>query len=105
MPYHRRMNTEQAPIERAVRLAGGTVSLARLLKVRPPTVSGWVKRTRPVPAERCLEIEAATNHEVRCEALRPDVRWDVMFKRPEVHVASVSTATDGINPIENRSVV
>ncbi|MEJ1936540.1 helix-turn-helix domain-containing protein [Nostoc sp. NIES-2111] len=99
------MNTDQAPIERAVKIAGGTVSLARLLNVQPPTVSGWVKRTRPVPAERCLEIEAATNHQVRCEALRPDVRWDVMFKRPEVHVGSLDASQLQVDPNERSAVV
>lgn len=105
MPYHGRMNTDQAPIEQAVRLAGGTVALARRLDVRPSTVSGWIKRTRPVPTERCLEIEEVTSHQVRCEALRPDVRWDVMLKRPEVHVGSLGAAGAECHPNEQAAVV
>lgn len=31
-----------------------------------------------VPAERCPAIERATNGQVRCEDLRPDVDWAVL---------------------------
>ena len=41
-------------------------------------VSDWATGKKQVPAERCLLIEAATNGLVRCEDLRPDVRWDVL---------------------------
>lgn len=63
-------------ISRAAKAAGGQAKLAGLLDVTPPMVNQWVKGTRPIPAERCPEIEAATG--VRCEDLRPDVNWAVL---------------------------
>lgn len=99
------MQTHQAPIELAVEIAGGTVSLARLLKVSAPTVSEWIKRRRRIPAERCLQIEAATSHRVRCESLRPDVRWDVMFRRPGVHVNSLGVEPAPVHPNTQEGVV
>lgn len=54
---------------------GGQASLARMLNVKPPTVNQWIKDERPVPAERCIEIERATGGAVRCEELRPDIDW------------------------------
>ena len=71
MPYSCGMTTNA--IRRAVEAAGGQAALARLLNVKPPTVNQWVGGERPLSAERCPEIEAATG--VRCEELRPDVTW------------------------------
>ncbi|MFA7278616.1 MAG: helix-turn-helix domain-containing protein [Sterolibacterium sp.] len=62
-------------IERACDLLGGLGALARILKVSSPTVSQWRTGIRRVPAERCPAIERATNGEVTCEELRPDVDW------------------------------
>lgn len=49
--------------------------MARLLGVTPSTVNQWTTGYRPVPAERCPEIEKLTQGAVRCEELRPDVDW------------------------------
>ena len=59
-------------------VVGGQSRLADLLHVTPSTVNQWVKRVRPVPAERCPEIERITGGAVRCEDLRPDVNWSVL---------------------------
>lgn len=57
-------------------LAGKNASaFAELIKVPPPLLSQWRNGVRPIPAERCPAIERATNREVRCEDLRPDVDW------------------------------
>lgn len=65
------------PIERAISAMGGVAETVRKLGLNGhATVYQWTK-TR-VPAERCPQIEAATNGLVRCEDLRPDVRWDVL---------------------------
>ena len=40
-------------------------------------VEHWIKAGR-VPAERCPQIEQATDGLVRCEDLRPDVQWSVL---------------------------
>ncbi len=45
--------------------------------VSPQAVNKWIVRNSP-PAERCPDIERATNGAVRCEDLRPDVDWSVL---------------------------
>jgi DNA-binding transcriptional regulator YdaS (Cro superfamily) len=50
-------------------------ALAEKLAVPPALLSQWKVGVRHVPAERCIEIERATNGAVRCEDLRPDVDW------------------------------
>lgn len=54
---------------------GAAAALAKQLNVPPPLVSQWRNRTRPVPAERCPDIERATEGAVRCEDLRADIDW------------------------------
>ncbi len=49
--------------------------LARLLGVTPGAVHQWANKLTAVAAERCPAIEKATNGQVRCEDLRPDVDW------------------------------
>jgi len=78
MNYH----TERTPIRDAGRAVGGLSALARLLGVAPPTVSQWASGVRPIPAERCPEIERATGGVVICEELRPDVDWQVIRANP-----------------------
>lgn len=72
------MSQVESPIVRACREVGGQAELARVLKVTPAAVNQWCRSTRDVPAERCPEIERATNGAVRCEDLRPDVAWEVL---------------------------
>ena len=55
---------------------GGTVAVARMAGVAPPSVTAW--RKRGIPAERCPDIERATGGTVRCEELRPDVDWNYL---------------------------
>lgn len=73
---------DKKPIELACEIAGGITNLANALGVKPPTVSQWISSnpslSRRVPAERCPAIERATNGQVRCEDLRPDVDWAVL---------------------------
>ena len=66
------MNT---PIQTAVGIVGASKT-AQLLDVKPPSVSKWLKRQRPVPAKHCPAIERATNGQVRCEQLFPGVIWN-----------------------------
>ena len=51
------------------------IEFAKKIGVPPALISQWRTGARQVPAERCLDIEAATNGAVRCEDLRPDVPW------------------------------
>lgn len=62
----------------AAAAVGGQAQLAALLGVTPSTVNQWIKGVRPIPAERCPEIERATDGAVRCEDMRPDVNWAVV---------------------------
>ena len=46
--------------------------MAKCLEVTPAMVNQWVKGLRPIPLDRCAQIEKATGGAVTCEALRPD---------------------------------
>lgn len=59
-------------IKRAVEAVGSQAALASLLNVKQPTVSEWSRGERPVPIERCVDIERATAGAVRRWDLRPD---------------------------------
>jgi DNA-binding transcriptional regulator YdaS (Cro superfamily) len=62
-------------LDTAIERAGGVTALARGLGMKSyAVVQQW--RLNRVPAEHCPLIEALTG--VRCEELRPDVRWDVL---------------------------
>ena len=54
---------------------GACVELAKHLGVRSVMLSQWRYGIKQVPAERCIEIERATEGAVRCEELRPDIDW------------------------------
>ena len=61
----------------AVQALGGPIQAARKLDIeRYQTVQSWTRHR--VPAEYCPLIERATNGEIRCEQLRPDIAWDVL---------------------------
>ena len=66
------------PLITACEKVGGQAALARILGVKPPSVNQWVNGDRPVPAERCPDIEAATAGAVTCEEQRPDINWAVL---------------------------
>ena len=59
---------------------GKAADLARSIGVSAVLVSQWKTLIRPIPAERCPEIEKATGGAVRCEELRPDVDWAYLRK-------------------------
>ncbi len=52
---------------------GGPAAVARICKVRPPSVIEW--RRRGIPAERCPDLERASEGRHPCEQLRADVVW------------------------------
>lgn len=60
-------------IEKAVELVGGQTNLAAAIGVTASFVNQWVAGVRPVPATRCQAIEDATQGQVSCADLRPDV--------------------------------
>ena len=99
MPYHARM----VEIKRACDLVGGISKMAALLGISGPTVSQWCTGIRPVPIERCVAIERATEGTVTRRDLRPD-DWHEIW--PELadseekqHLPSAdrsSTATESV---------
>lgn len=71
----------EKPIDTAIRALGGVAASVRALGLNGhATIYQW--RKTQVPAERCPSIEEATGGAVRCEDLRPDVRWDVLRGKP-----------------------
>lgn len=68
-------------VQAAAELVGGVTILARLVGVSGPAVTQWATGLRRVPAERCPLIERATQGQIRCESLRPDVDWSVLRER------------------------
>ena len=58
-------------LARAVDLLGGQAAMARLLKVSQPSVFGWIKRGKGLPADHALAVEAATG--VSKHDLRPNI--------------------------------
>lgn len=58
---------------------GKVNDLAAKLGIPAALLSQWKTGThRQVPAERCPDIEAATDGAVTCEELRPDINWAVL---------------------------
>lgn len=59
-------------IDSAVKVFGGASALAKAIGVTPPAITEWRSGRRPVPIERCTQIEQATAGAVRRWHLRPD---------------------------------
>lgn len=53
---------------------GRAAAIAAAMRVPAVLLSQW-KADRPVPAERCPDLERATGGAVTAEEARPDVRW------------------------------
>lgn len=55
-----------------VKARGAQRQLAQKLGITPVLISQWANRQRPVPPERCVEIERATTGQVTRRDLRPE---------------------------------
>lgn len=76
---------DTSAIRRAVLVFGSQVAMARALDVNKSTICEWVLGSRPIPAERCPQIERMTRERGRpilCEELRPDVEWSTLRRAP-----------------------
>lgn len=60
---------------------GSQTELARAINAQPQLVWQWSTGARPVPLERCVAIEKATDGVVTCEELRPDKAADFAYLR------------------------
>lgn len=67
------MNLIEAPIEKAVRIAGGQAALARRCETSQPRIWQCIHRNQRIPADLVLPIERATGGEVSRHELRPDL--------------------------------
>lgn len=72
--------------------------LSQAIGVPASLISGWSSGTRPIPAERCPVIEAATRGAVTRRDLRPD-DWHLIWPEligtegaPEAPVGSMDQA-------------
>lgn len=66
------MDIVETPLEKAIRLAGGSQSaLARLVKVKPQTVQVWCKNRKP-SHDGCILIEKALHGAVTRAELDPE---------------------------------
>lgn len=54
---------------------GNSIWLARQMGITPTLISQWGSGQRPVPSDRCPDIERLTGGQVTCEELKPDVDW------------------------------
>lgn len=72
--YHWLMNN---PVAFAIDHVGSAVELARIIGVSAPAIHEWKAGGRPVPIERCVQIERATDGAVRRWDLRPDDWWRI----------------------------
>lgn len=50
----------QDALEKAVEKLGSQTNIAKLVNVKPPTVSAWLSGKRPIPAKRAIQIEKLT---------------------------------------------
>lgn len=70
---------------------GSQRDLADKIGITPVLISQWANALRPVPPERCVEIERATGGEVSRKDLRPDDWYKIW---PELEAAATRRATD-----------
>lgn len=69
------MDSPNTAMFRAIQTAGGVGHLAKALEVSDAAIGQWRDGKRPIPTDRCAQIERVTQGAVRCEDLRPDVVW------------------------------
>jgi DNA-binding transcriptional regulator YdaS (Cro superfamily) len=54
---------------------GAQSHLAAVANIPAPMLSQWASGARPIPIERCAQIERATGGKVTVQELRPDLHW------------------------------
>ncbi len=75
---------------------GSQAKLARTLGVPAVLISQWANQKRPVPLDRCVQIEQATEGQVTCEELRPDKAWYWAYLRATCSpLCASSVASEG----------
>lgn len=72
-------------LKKACELAGGQSKLAEKIGVTTSAVNQWVKGNRPIPIDRCVAIERATNGNITRRDLRPD-DWTEIWPELITHI-------------------
>ena len=62
-------------IQKAVIILGSKIALANKLGVKQQYISNWIHRDKQIPSDFCIPIEKATDCQITCEELRPDIDW------------------------------
>lgn len=65
-------------LKKAIKIAGGQRSLAKICGVSQPAVNKWLKGKSKIGEDKAMLTELALNGAVTCEELRPDVNWSVL---------------------------
>ncbi len=71
---------------------GMSAQLAASTGINAVLLSQWSNGQRPVPMERCIEIERATCGFVTCEELRPDLAELFAYLRHRRPLSSAKAA-------------
>lgn len=58
-------------LKKAIKCVGTAVALAKRVRVSPQAIQYWL--ARGVPAKRVLDVVRATDNQVTCHELRPDL--------------------------------
>jgi DNA-binding transcriptional regulator YdaS (Cro superfamily) len=78
---------------------GRVTMLARGVNVPVSFVSKIKLGKKPIPASLCPAIEEFTERDVRCEEMRPDVKWHVLRNGPRSMNAPAADAAASIQMI------
>lgn len=82
---------------------GGRKQLALRLGVSPSYLSRLASGDRAITAERCLQIEAATDGIVTRFDLRPDLSWSQARKTKSTSKPKLGAAADRIMRVKPRA--
>lgn len=59
---------------------GGPTIVAASLGITSQAISLWASKNK-IPAERCPELELLSQGTIKCEEMRPDVKWWVLREK------------------------
>lgn len=79
-----------AAIQKAIQHFGSAKKLADALQVQPPSLHQWLYEKRPIPVERCIDIERVTDGAVTVEEILPLVPWHVVRAKPAAEPQKVA---------------
>ena len=96
---------EVVALSRAIEKLGGQSALARACKVKQGHVWHWLNKSRRVPADYALTIEAATGGTVTRQELRPDLFGKPATDRPEKDPVKKEPPLPGLNAATSKDLL